>query len=144
MKRVLLAFVLIIAGSLVHAVVAQTKKPITREGLVNAVKIFFDAVKADDYDVIKTNYAADYSFTGPNGRTTNGEERIRLLKQQGGSNFLGVSDLNYRIYGDAAVVTGIAATKTTAGGTEQSRFIQVWTMQGSNLRLVASQVTRLE
>jgi len=144
MKRMLFACVLVIAGSLVHAVVAQAKKPISRQGLVNAVKIFFDAVKEDKYDVMKNNYAPDYSFTGPDGKTTTGEERISLIKQQGGSNFLGVSDLNYRIYGDAAVVTGIAASKTASGGTNQSRFIQVWVMQGSNLRLVASQLTRLE
>ena len=144
MKRMILVCVTLALASCWTDLMAQTKKPISKQGLVNAVKIFFDAVKADNYDTIKANYAEDYTFTGPNGLTTNGEERIRILKQQGGANFLGVSDLNYRIYGDAAVVTGIAATKTASGGTDQSRFIQVWIMQGSNLRLVASQVTKME
>jgi limonene-1,2-epoxide hydrolase len=144
MKRNLPACLLVMLILCGTSLVAQTKKPISREGLVNAVKVFFDAVKQDKYDTIKSYYAADYTFTGPNGLSTNGDERIRLLKQQGGGNFLGASDLNYRIYGDAAVVTGIAATKTASGGTDQSRFIQVWVMQGGNLRLVASQVTKIE
>ena len=143
MKRILCVCVLLALASCT-SVMAQAKKPITKQGLVNAVKIFFDAVKADNYDTIKSYYAADYTFVGPNGRLTNGDERIRILKQQGGGNFVSATELDYRIYGDAAVVTGVATTKAAAGETESSRFIQVWTMQGSDLRLVASQVTKVQ
>ena len=144
MKRIPFACLFLVLTASVTNLMAQAKKPISRQGLVNAVKLFFDAVKADDFDKIKSNYAADYTFTGPNGKVTDAEGRLRVLKAQGGNNFVSASELVYRLYGDAAVVTGVATTKTAGGGTEQARFIQVWTMQGGNLRLVASQVTRIE
>ena len=143
MKRILFASVLLVLV-LSPSVMAQAKKPISKEGLVNAAKALFEAVKANDVDKIKTYYGADYTFTGPDGKTVNGEERLRVMKAQGAGNFMGAADLETRLYGDAAIVTGVATTKSPTGATEQSRFIQVWIMQGENLRLVATQVTRIE
>ena len=71
-----------------------------------------------------------------------GDERVRLMKEQG-TNFIGATDLIPRLYGDTALITGIATTKTPAGDSEQSRFMQVWVMQGENLRLVATQATKI-
>lgn len=144
MKRFLLACTFLVLAASVTSVMGQAKKPITKSGLVNAVKSFFDAVKSDDYDKLKTVYGSDYTFTGPDGKMTNAEERLRLLKAQGGSNFVDATELVYRLYGDGAVVTGVATTKTATGAVDKSRFIQVWTMQGGNLRLVASQVTKMD
>ncbi|HXD34986.1 MAG TPA: nuclear transport factor 2 family protein [Pyrinomonadaceae bacterium] len=144
MKRILLAGLLFVVASSINTATAQTKKPISREGLINVVKAFHDAVKANDLNNVKNYYSDDYTFTGLDGKTLFKEERLRGLKEQGGSNFMGTSDLNTRMYGETAVVTGIAATKTSSGATEQSRFIQVWAFQTTRWRLVASQVTRIE
>lgn len=143
MKRLLIAAMFLLLTSCPLNVNAQTKKTISKEGLVNAVKIFFDAVKAADLEKVKSFYSTDYVFNGPNGRTGNAEGRLRALKAQAGS-FVSATELDYRLLGDAAVVTGVATTTTATGANEQSRFMQVWTIQGSELRLVASQVTKIE
>jgi len=144
MKRLLFTCSLMTVLSFTSSLAQTAKKPISRDGLVKAVNIFFDAVKADDYETIKNSYAADYTFIGPDGTIGGAEERMRRLKAQGGSNFVSATELTYRVYGDAAVVTGVATTKRPNGEAERSRFLQVWTMQGANLRLVASQVTKME
>ena len=144
MKRILFASMLLVLAASLTGVMAQPKKPISKEGLDGTVKTFFDAVKANDVDKIKTYYTADYTFTGPDGKMVTADERLRGMKEQGPGFFVSVADITTRIYGDAAVVSGVATTKTPAGSTEQSRFIQMWTMQGGNYRLAASQVTKIE
>jgi ketosteroid isomerase-like protein len=110
---------------------------------MNAVTAFFQAIEANDLDKIKTYYAADYTFTGPNRKSVNAEERIRGLKAQGGSNIMAHSQVLYRLYGDVGVVTGVATTKTATGASEQSRSIQVWAMQNGKPQLVASRLQEL-
>ena len=144
MKRILFASMLLVLASSLTSVMAQAKKPISRDGLLNTVKVLFDAVKANDVDKIKAYYTADYTFTGPDGKMVTADERLRAMKEQPAGFFISVADITTRIYGDAAMVTGVATTKTPDGGTGQSRFIQIWTMQGGNLRLAATQVTKIE
>lgn len=144
MKKVLIACLFVMLASPLTLVMGQAKKPISKQGLVDAVKSFFDAVKVNDYDKLKTFYAPDYTFTGPDGKMVTAEGRVSGLKAQGGSNFVEATEIATRVYGDSAVVTGIAVTKTASGGTEKARFLQVWIMEGGHYRLVASQATKME
>jgi len=144
MKRILFAsIVFMIATS--ASTMAQTKKPISKQGLVNAVKIngYFDALKANEFDKVKTYFTDDYTFTGQDGKMVTRDERLRALREVG-SNLLSVSDIATRMYGNAGVVTGMVTTKTASGGTEQSRFMQVWVWQKGDWFLAASQATRVQ
>ena len=143
MKRIVfLTWLILVASPLV---MAQAKKPVSKDGLINShVKSFFEAVKTNDYEKLKAFYTADYTFTGLDGKMVTAEGRVGGFKAQGGSNFIEATDLAIRLYGDSAVVTGIAVTKTPSGGTEKARFLQVWVTQDMNYRLVASQATKIE
>ena len=124
------------------SLVSQGKPMANKAGLQKTVNTFFDLVKANNVDKMKTYYTTDYSFTGPEGNIMGAEERIKALKESGGT-FLSASGITVRIYGTAGVATGVATTKNSSGATEQSRFIQMWTWQGGRWRLAASQVTKI-
>ena len=141
MKRILIAsFVLLLAMSV--SALAQAKKPIARQGLVNAVKIngYFDALKAGEWDKVNSYFTDDYTFTDQTGKMASRDERLRAMKEQGPI-VVGTSDITTRIYGDAGVVTGLVTTKAASGGTEQIRFIQVWVWQKGDWFIAAAQAT---
>jgi ketosteroid isomerase-like protein len=114
-----------------------------KASLENTVNTFFEAVKANNVDKIRSYYTADYIFTGPDGKMMSAEERLAMLKDRGGNTFNEASDITVRTYGNAGVATGVANTTTPSGSTERARFIQVWTWQGGRWRLAASQVTNV-
>ena len=144
MKRILIAsFVLLVATSV--SALAQAKKPISKQGLVNAVRIngYFDALKANDIEKAGAYFTDDYTFTDQTGKMASRDERLRTLKEQG-ANVVSMSDLKTRVYGDAGVVTGVVTTKNASGGTEQSRFIQLWVWQKGDWFIAAAQATPIK
>ena len=54
MKRILFAAMLLVIASSATSVIAQTKKPITKDGLIRAAQTLFDALKANDLDKVKS------------------------------------------------------------------------------------------
>lgn len=141
-RAVIVTLMLIVTAS----VIASDKKDgaqSTRAGLEQTAKIFFDAVKANDTAKIKSYYTPDYTFTGPDGKMMNGEERLKVMAARGTDPFLSYSDLNVRTYRSTGVVTGIATTKNSTGGTDQGRFTQAWTWQRGRWWLAASHVSRI-
>jgi len=142
MKRIVIAVLILISALSLYVTVSQGKKTMgNKASLEKTVKTFFEAVKANNVDKIRTYYTADYTFTGPEGKIMNAEERLGLLKNRGGNTFNEASDITVRTYGSTGVATGIATTTTPSGSNERSRFIQVWTWQGGRWRPAASQVT---
>ena len=141
MKRIAVT-TLVLLNTLAFPAVSHGKPMATKASLEKTVNTFFDFVKANNVDKMKTYYTTDYSFTGPEGSIMGAEERLKRLKESGGI-FVSASGITIRIYGTAGVVTGIATTKNSSGAAEQSRFIQMWTWQGGRWRLAASQVTRI-
>src|SRR5712691_11292070 len=129
MKRVIMTALTLVVASSFSVALSQGKSMANKAGLEKTVNTFFGFVKANNVDKIKSYYTADYTFTGPDGKMLNAEERLKLLKDGTGATFEGMSDLTVRIYGNAGLATGIATTKTSAGVTQQSRFIQVWTWE---------------
>jgi ketosteroid isomerase-like protein len=144
MKRILIAALMLIVVLSVPLTIAQGKNTMSNKAsLEKTVKTFFEAVKASNVDKIRSYYAVDYSFTGPDGKLMSAEERLAMLKNRGGNTFNEASDITVRTYGTTGVVTGVASTTTPSGSTERSRFLQVWAWQGGRWRLTASQVTNI-
>ena len=141
MKRIAVT-TLVLLNTLAFPALSHGKPMANKASLEKTVNTFFDFVKANNVDKMKTYYTTDYSFTGPEGSIMGAEERLKVLKESGGI-FVSASGITVRIYGTAGVVTGIATTKNSSGAAEQSRFIQMWTWQGGRWRLAASQVTRI-
>jgi ketosteroid isomerase-like protein len=121
---------------------AKGKAQGNKAGLESVVGEFLDAVKATNLDKIKSYYAADYTFTGPDGKIISAEGRLGQMK--GGSNVVSFTDVKVRVYGGTGVANGLATNKSADGSTYQTRFTQTWAWQGGRWRLVASQVTRVE
>lgn len=138
MKRIAITALILVAALSVS--VSQSKDTPNNAGLEKTVNTFFGFVKSTDLDKIKSYYAADYTFTGPNGKMMGAEERLQVMKNQAGT-FVSASDITVRTYGTAGIATGIANTTNRSGATEQARFLQVWIWQGGRWRLAASQVT---
>ena len=145
MKRVVMITSMLVAGLFVSVSVSQGQKTMgNKAGLEKTVNTFFGFVKANNVDKIKSYYAADYTFTSPEGKMMSAEERLKQLRDGNGPIFQSVNDITVRTYGSAGLATGIATTKNASGATAQSRFLQVWTWQGGRWRLAASQVTPIQ
>jgi ketosteroid isomerase-like protein len=140
MKRMMMAALIFVAFS-ISAVCYGQKAMGNKAGLEKTVNSFFELVKASNADKIKTYYTADYSFTGPDGKMMNGEERIKMIKDGTGPTVLSSSDITVRTYGKSGHATGLVTTKNTSGATQQSRFIQDWVWKAGRWWLAASQVT---
>jgi hypothetical protein len=144
MKKILLgSFVLLLATSV--SAMAQAKKPVSKQGLVNAVRIngYFEALKANEIEKAGAYFTDDYTFTSQEGKMFTRDERMKTLREQG-SNLVSMTDLTTRTYGNAAVVTGLVTVKTASGGTEQSRFLQMWVWQKGDWFIAAAQATRIQ
>ena len=139
MKRIFMTTLTLIGVLAVSASVSQAQGD--KAGLEKTVNAFFDSVKANDVDKIKAYYTADYTFTGPDGKMMSMADRIKMLKDGTGAAFQSVADIVVRTYGSGGLATGIVTTKAVEAEPEQSRFLQVWTWQGEQWRLAASQVT---
>ena len=142
MKRIAVTALVLLVALTFPSAVSHGKPMGNKAGLEKIVNTFFDLVKANNVDKMRTYYTTDYSFTGPEGNIMGVEERLKVLKESGGT-FVSASGITVRTYGNAGVVTGIATTRNSSGASEQSRFIQMWTWQGGRWRLVASQLTRI-
>jgi hypothetical protein len=142
MKRIAVTALVLLVALTFPSAVSHGKPMGSKAGLEKIVNTFFDLVKANNVDKMRTYYTTDYSFTGPEGNIMGVEERLKVLKESGGT-FVSASGITVRTYGNAGVVTGIATTRNSSGASEQSRFIQMWTWQGGRWRLVASQLTRI-
>ena len=142
MKRIFITALMLIGALAISATVSQAQGD--KAGLEKTVNAFFDFVKANDVDKIRAHYTADYTFTGPDGKMMSMADRIKMLKDGTGAAFQSVSDIVVRTYGSGGLATGIVTTKAVEAEPEHSRFLQVWTWQGEQWRLAASQVTPIK
>jgi ketosteroid isomerase-like protein len=143
MKRVVIVTLLLLVTASVLASDTKNRSQGDKAGLEQTVKVFFDAVKANDTAKIKSYYTPDYTFTGPDGKMMNAEERLKLMTAEGALPSLNFSDLNVRTYESTGVVTGMVTSKNSKGETNQSRFTQTWTWQKDRWVLAASHLTRI-
>jgi len=91
--------------------------------------------------------ADDYTFNQADGTVTNKAQNIAVLQDPGFViESLTTDDLQVRVYGDTALVTGRATMKATYKGQDtggQFRYMDVWVKRLGRWQNVASQATRL-
>ena len=111
------------------------------QAVMGRVNEFRDALRKGDEAALNTIYADDYTITTDTGGVQTKAQRLAWVKANTARlSGLDFQDLETRVYGDAAVVTG-RATSTTDG--LNSRIIQVWVKQGGTWRLAAGQTTAI-
>ena len=143
MKRAVIVTLILLVTASVIASGTRNRSQGDKAGLEQTVKVFFDAVTANDTAKIKSYYTPDYTFTGTDGKMMNAEERLKLMAAGGTNSALSFSDINVRTYGSTGVVTGMATGKNSKGETDQSRFTQAWTWQKDRWWLAASHLSRV-
>ena len=100
-----------------------------------------------DTGFLERHLAQDYTSTFPDGAVLDKKGEIDSL--QSGTIALTEmtpTEMNVRLYGTTAVITGQSTIKAKVNGHEMGgefRFIDVWAKQGVQWQAVASQVTRI-
>lgn len=107
----------------------------------------FAAMIQGDLAALEDLLAEDLTYTHSNGQV---ETRTQFLEslRSGKLRYLAAmpSDVNVRVYGDTAVVTGRVEMKVSSQGQEPTvtaRFTEVWVKRGGAWKLAAWQSTRL-
>ena len=104
------------------------------------------AVVKGDWAKLAKETSDDYTLININGQLSNKAQMIEGFKS--GQNKLTVdelTDLNVRVYGDVAVVTGKLNVKGTMGGkdvTGRGMYTRVYVKKGDHWEAVALQQTR--
>lgn len=145
MKRRLVAFasaLLLVCGtcsvSLAQSVADEIKK---------MEKERAEAVVKGDWAKLEKETADNYTLVNINGEMSNKSQMVEGFKS--GQNKLSkdeVSDMDVRVYGNVAVVTGKVSVEGIMGGKEvngQARFTRVYAKQGGHWQSVALQQTRV-
>jgi ketosteroid isomerase-like protein len=104
------------------------------------------AVTKQDTSTIDGALADDYTITGPTGHCVSKDDYMSALKD--GTlkiTSLELSNLNVRVYGDAAVITGTMSVNGEMSGNDiggDYAFTNTFVKTGGKWKEVASQVTR--
>jgi ketosteroid isomerase-like protein len=88
--------------------------------------------------------SADFAFIGPDGSMVNKEEYVKSMDGDTVFSAFKVDELKVRIYGDAAVVLGIASITATAQGENESgrySFTDIFVKQKGEWKAVSGQIT---
>ena len=105
------------------------------------------AVVKGDVEVLEKSTADDYSLINVNGQMSDKSRKISGIKSgQTKLTSNNLSDLNVRVYGDTAVITGKADVKGMVGGkdaTGQILFTRVYVKKDRRWQSVAFQQTRV-
>ena len=107
------------------------------------------AVIAKDYAVLNRLLADDYTDSGdPDGSVHTKAEMISSLKSgEVVMSSYKYADLKVRVYGDAAVVTGLQTFAMTEKGKDASgtfRFTDTWIKKGDSWQCVVEQSSKVE
>jgi ketosteroid isomerase-like protein len=118
-----------------------------REDILAADARRFAAMIQGDLTALEGLLAEDLAYTHSNGQI---ETRAQFLEslRSGKLRYLAAvpSDVNVRVYGETAVVTGRAEMKVSSQGQEltvTARFTEVWVKSGGAWKLAAWQSTRV-
>lgn len=114
-------------------------KKLNREWMASYVK--------RDTAFLERHLSEDYVSTFPDGTVLNKRGEIDALTS-GTVALMKMEplEMNARVYGDTAVITGQSLIEATVNGQDTSgayRFTDVWVKQGDRWQAVASQVTRI-
>ena len=108
---------------------------------------WFDSYVGGDRAAFDRIVADDVVITYGNGSVGNKSQAIAEIKVPADSSYsLTGDDIQVRVYGDTAVVTGRVTEKGTFNGrnlNSQSRYTDVWVRRNGRWQVVAAQNTRL-
>jgi ketosteroid isomerase-like protein len=119
----------------------------TADDAVRTHSEFNRALTTRDFDALSKLYADDYMLVRPDGSVLSKQEVLRDL-QAGGLKFasIEIANVNVRIYGQTAVLTGDTQTVTSRSGKEARahvRLVAVYVAEDGRLRLVHFQSVSL-
>jgi ketosteroid isomerase-like protein len=121
---------------------------VTQEDVIRThTQEFSAALQAQDLDALSRLYADDYMLVRPDGSVLSKREVLQDLRD-GGLIFKSIelTDLNVRIYGQTALLTGDSKTVTSRGSKEARahvRLVAVYVDEGGRLRLAHFQSVSL-
>ncbi len=143
----------IIAGLLLLALAVSVKEPDSARGTAVERQVLevqagrFQAMIDVDIEELDVVLSDDLTYTHTSGQIeTKGEFLTSLRSQEITYESIKPKEINIRIYGASAVVTGISAMRISLGEQRLSfsiRFIEVYQKNDANWQLVAWQSTRL-
>ena len=112
------------------------------QAVTERVSAFLAAMRKGDTAAIAPFYADDYTATTETGGVQTKAQRLEWAKGDAARlSTLDYQDLKVRVYGETAVVTGLAASRGAGGAQVNRRFTHVWVRQGGEWRMVAAQTT---
>lgn len=105
------------------------------------------AVVKGDWAKLEKETSDDYTLININGQLSNKSQMVDGFKSgQSKLTTDDISDMNVRMYGDVAVVTGTVTVKGTMGGKDvdgQAMFTRVYVKKDGHWQSVALQQTRV-
>ena len=108
---------------------------------------WFDSYVRGDRAAFDLIVADDVVMTYANGKVGNKSEAIAEIKAPADASYsLTSDDVQVRVYGDTAIVTGRVTEKGTFNGrslNSQSRYTDVWVRRNGRWQVVSAQSTRL-
>lgn len=108
---------------------------------------WMDAYVRRDTAFLETYLSDDYVSTFPDGAVLDKKGEIGALESGAVAlTEMKPTEMNVRVYGEAAVITGRSTIKARVEGRDLSgdyRFTDVWARRGGRWQAVASQVTRI-
>jgi uncharacterized protein (TIGR02246 family) len=151
MKRILVITVLIIAASFVITGPASGKRARQSGNTEQAIRQLMNeqanAQQKNDTAALERIWADDFTFTNSSGEVQTKAQRLAEIKS-GELKFesISIDDVQVRVYGDTAVVTGRGTVKGQRRGqdlTGQSRSTSVYVKKQGRWQVVATQITRI-
>ena len=109
---------------------------------------WMDAYTKRDTAFLEHHMSDDYVGTFPDGTVHDKKSEIQAVASGAVSiTQMEPREMNVRVYGNAAVITGQSSVKATVDGREMAaelRFMDAWIQRDGRWQAVASQVTRIE
>ena len=146
MKRIAIAVCVVVLVFAV-AILAQQKSASVQQELIKLENEWAKSVVKLDLAFMERILADDYTWTDPEGKIHTKAEEIASIKSGQGVVTSCVSDdVKVRVYGDAAVVTGITTQKGMVEGKEvsgQFRWTDTWVKIAGRWQCVADHVSNI-
>ena len=107
----------------------------------------FEATTKNDLDTLASLLADDLTYVHSSAAQDTKAQYLAALKS-GATRYHSIepSDIRVRVYGDTAIVTGVAKISVTANGkplNNSLRYTDVWVRRNNQWQMVAWQSTRL-
>jgi uncharacterized protein (TIGR02246 family) len=146
-RLIVIALSVILSSSLALARASKSSQDGADEKAISRlVHEWLDALVKNDLNALDRIIADDYVITNSDGSVLGKQQDMEPLKAGLKFESAAVEDLKVRVYGDAAVVTGVTTFKGSFNGrafAARERFTDVWVRRNGRWQAVASQETRL-